>query len=253
MTKHQKIDSLPSLDRRSFIIGTAATGLVFGYVALPEIKDALAAPAANFEPTVWYAIGHDGKVTVTVGKADMGQHIASTMAQLVAEELEASWKDMAIALASNDPKYNDPILGAAVTGGSWSTGMNFDAMCRAGAAGRITLIKAAAEMLGVPESELYAKEFACPPCEIEEEPELRPDRRRRKGQQSLDCRRAQGDQAEDTGPIHKDRAVVTATRHSGEDERDRQIRNRRLRAGHAVRQAGVAAGALWRDGEIGRR
>ena len=36
--------------------------------------------------------------------------------------------------------------------------MNFDAMCRAGAAGRITLIKAAAEMLGVPESELYARE-----------------------------------------------------------------------------------------------
>ena len=158
MTKHQKIDVLPNIDRRSFLVGTAATGLVFGYVALPEIKNALAAPAANFEPSVWYAIGHDGKVTVTVGKADMGQHIASTMAQLVAEELEASWKDMAITLASNDPKYNDPILGAAVTGGSWSTGMNFDAMCRAGAAGRITLIKAAAEMLGVPESELYARD-----------------------------------------------------------------------------------------------
>ena len=42
-------------------------------------------------------------------------------------------------LASNDPKYNDPVLGAQVTGGSWSTGMNFDAMCRAGAAGRLTL------------------------------------------------------------------------------------------------------------------
>ena len=37
----------------------------------------------------------------------MGQHIASTMAQLVAEELELSWKDMTITLASNDPKYND--------------------------------------------------------------------------------------------------------------------------------------------------
>ncbi|MFY9896116.1 MAG: molybdopterin cofactor-binding domain-containing protein [Xanthobacteraceae bacterium] len=158
MTKHQKIDGLPHLDRRSFLVGTAATGLVFGYVALPQIKDALAAPAANFEPTAWYAIGHDGKVTVTVGKADMGQHIASTMAQLVAEELEASWKDMGVVLASNDPKFNDPVLGVQITGGSWSTGMNFDAMCRAGAAGRITLIKAAAEMLGVPESELYARD-----------------------------------------------------------------------------------------------
>ena len=88
MTKHQKFDVLPNLDRRSFLVGTAATGLVFGYVGAPAIKDALAATTANFEPTVWYAIGHDGKVNVTVGKADMGQHIASTMAQLVAEELE---------------------------------------------------------------------------------------------------------------------------------------------------------------------
>jgi isoquinoline 1-oxidoreductase beta subunit len=158
MTKHQKIDALPKLDRRSFLVGTAATGLVFGYVVLPHIKDALAAPAANFEPTAWYAIGNDGKVIVTVGKADMGQHIASTMAQLVAEELEASWKDMSVVLAPNDPKFNDPVLGVQITGGSWSTGMNFDAMCRAGAAGRLTLVKAAAEMLGVPEGELRARE-----------------------------------------------------------------------------------------------
>jgi isoquinoline 1-oxidoreductase len=158
MTKHQKISGLPNLDRRSFIIGTAATGLVLGYAAFPEIGESLAATSANLEPTVWAAIGNDGKVTVTVGKADMGQHIASTMAQLVAEELEASWKDMAVVLASNDPKYVDPVLGAQITGGSWSTGMNFDAMCRAGAAGRLTLIKAASDMLGVPESELHARE-----------------------------------------------------------------------------------------------
>ena len=158
MTKHQKIDTLPNLDRRSFLVGTAATGLVFGYVALPQVKDALAAPSANFEPTAWYSIGHDGKVVVTVGKAEMGQHISSTMAQLVAEELEASWKDMNIVLASNDPKYNDPVLGIQLTGGSYSTEMNFDAMCRAGAAGRLTLIKAASEMMGVPENELRASE-----------------------------------------------------------------------------------------------
>src|ERR1700683_2310828 len=157
MTKHQKFD-VANLNRRGFLVGTAATGLVFGYVAIPQIKDALAAPAANFGPTIWYSMDRDGKVTVTVGKADMGQHIASTMAQLVAEELESSWKDMAIAFASNDPKYNDPILGDAVTGGSWSTGMNFDTMCRAGAAGRITIIKAEAEMLNVPEGGLRARE-----------------------------------------------------------------------------------------------
>ena len=157
MTKHQKIDAAPHIDRRSFIVGTAATGLVIGYAAT-EIGETLAATAANAEPSIWVAISPDGKVWVTVGKADMGQHIASTMAQLVAEELEASWKDMNVVLASNDPKFNDPILGAQVTGGSWSTGMNFDTMCRAGAAGRLTLIKAAAEIMGVPESELRARE-----------------------------------------------------------------------------------------------
>jgi isoquinoline 1-oxidoreductase len=158
MTKHQKIDALPNLDRRSFIIGTAATGLVLGYAVLPDMGGTQAATATGLEPTAWYTIGNDGKVVVTVGKAEMGQHISSTMAQLVAEELEASWKDMTIVLASNDPKYNDPVLGAQVTGGSWSTGMNYDAMCRAGAAGRLTLIKAAAEMLGVPEGELQARD-----------------------------------------------------------------------------------------------
>jgi len=34
---------------------------------------------------------------------------------------------MRVQLASNDPKYNDPVLGAQITGGSWSTMMNFDA------------------------------------------------------------------------------------------------------------------------------
>src|ERR1700740_1201755 len=157
MTKHQKIDAIPHLDRRSFIVGTAATGLVIGYVA-PKIGETLAATAANDEPSILVAISPDGKVWVTVGKADMGQHIASTMAQLVAEELESSWKDMNIVLSSNDPKFNDPILGAQVTGGSWSTGMNFDTMCRAGAAGRLTLIKTPAEIMGVPEGEVRARE-----------------------------------------------------------------------------------------------
>ena len=190
---------------------------------------------------------------MTVGKAEMGQHISSTMAQLVAEELEASWKDMTIVLASNDPKYNDPILGAQVTGGSWSTGMNFDAMCRAGAAGRLTLIKAAAEMLGVPEGELYARDSHVDACEVEEERELRPDRRQRQGQQELVAGRAQGDQAEVAGQVHEDRHVAAPARHSAEDQRHRQIRHRLVRAGHGLRQARVAAGALRREGEIGRR
>jgi len=138
------------LSRRSFLVGTAATGLVLGYAGVPGIEQAAAAAPANFEPSVWYAISPDGLVTVTCGKADMGQHIASTMAQIVCEELGAKWSDMRVQLASNDPKFNDPVLGAQITGGSWSTMMNFEAMSRAGAAGRIALTEAAAAAMGLP-------------------------------------------------------------------------------------------------------
>lgn len=145
------------LSRRSFLVGTAAAGLVLGYVGVPGIGEALAAPS-NFEPSVWYAIAPDGLVTVTCGKADMGQHIASTMAQIVAEELGAKWSDMRVQLASNDPKFNDPVLGAQITGGSWSTMMNFEAMSRAGAAGRMALTEGAAAAMGVPASELVVRD-----------------------------------------------------------------------------------------------
>src|SRR4051812_8680330 len=154
----ERLDSpATDLSRRSFLVGTAATGLVLGYAGLTDSAFAATAPA-NFEPSVWYAIAPDGLVTVTCGKADMGQHIASTMAQIVCEELGAAWKDMRVQLASNDPKFNDPVLGAQITGGSWSTMMNFDAMSRAGAAGRIALTEAAATAMGVPAKELVVRD-----------------------------------------------------------------------------------------------
>jgi isoquinoline 1-oxidoreductase beta subunit len=166
MNTHVKItpenmDREPAdLSRRSFLVGTAAAGLALGYSAIPGLvgADTAFAAAGNFDPSVWYSIAPDGIVTVTCGKADMGQHIASTMAQIISEELGSSWKDMRVQLASNDPKFNDPVLGAQITGGSWSTMMNYDAMSRAGAAGRMALTEAAAASMGVPAGELVVRE-----------------------------------------------------------------------------------------------
>src|SRR6201989_2093576 len=160
MNSHVKPSDMHTTDlsRRSFLVGTAAAGLALGYSSVAGIDTALAAAPANFDPSVWYSISPDGLVTVTCGKADMGQHIASTMAQIVCEELGANWKDMRVQLASNDPKFNDPVLGAQITGGSWSTMMNFDAMSRAGAAGRIVLTEAAAASMGVPAGELVVRD-----------------------------------------------------------------------------------------------
>jgi isoquinoline 1-oxidoreductase beta subunit len=157
MTKHQKISKAAAVDlsRRSFIISAGAAGLVFGFGALPGSQAQAAAP---YDPSIWYSIGADGLVTVNVGKADMGQHIASTMAQIVAEELGASWSNMRVNLVGSDGKYNDPVLGVNITGGSWSTMMNFDTMSRAGAAGRMALVEAGAAILGAQPSQCAAFE-----------------------------------------------------------------------------------------------
>ena len=156
MTKHDKISaSRPDFSRRAFLITAGASGLVFGFSALPGVSPAAAtADRGASEPSIWYSIAPNGVVTVNVGKADMGQHVASTMAQIVADELGASWGDMRVNLVGNDPKYNDPVLGANITGGSWSTMMNFDLMSCVGAAGRIALSEAGAGMLGVASSDV---------------------------------------------------------------------------------------------------
>jgi len=189
MNTHVKITKSESADlsRRSFLVGSAAAGLALGYSAVPGLlgADQAFAAAGNFDPSVWYSIAPDGLVTITCGKADMGQHIASTMAQIICEELGSNWKDMRVQLASNDPKFNDPVLGAQITGGSWSTMMNFDAMSRAGAAGRMALTEAAAASMGVPARRVGGQGFRDFPSEIEEVDDLRRRGQERQGDQGL--------------------------------------------------------------------
>src|SRR5258708_35076760 len=78
------------LNRRNFLIGSSAAGLAFGYVGgtgVQGISEALA--AGKVQPTAWYSIAPGGKITVMVGKAQMGQQASSGKAQVGAEELQA--------------------------------------------------------------------------------------------------------------------------------------------------------------------
>ena len=88
----------------------------------------------------------------------MGQHIASTMAQIVSEELGASWKDMRVQARSNDPKFNDPVLRAQLTGGSWTHDDELRRDEPRGCCGRTALTEAAAASMGVPASELVVRD-----------------------------------------------------------------------------------------------
>jgi isoquinoline 1-oxidoreductase beta subunit len=126
------------LSRRDFLAAGAA-GLTLVFAA----TDATSAAGA-FEPNPWLTITSDGAVTVHITKAEMGQGVGTAFAQIVAEELEADWKDIRLDYPDPHPKY-----GAMVTAGSRSIWEFFDILSRGGAAARIMLIDAAARLWAV--------------------------------------------------------------------------------------------------------
>ena len=125
------------LGRREFLATAGAAGLTLAF-GIPGGEQAAAATA--FEPNAWLTITPDGAITVHITRAEMGQGVGTALAQIVAEELEADWKDIRIDYPVSDPKY-----GPMFTGGSRSIHDSFDGLSRAGAAARIMLIDAAAQ------------------------------------------------------------------------------------------------------------
>ena len=56
-----------------------------------------AAPAQSaFEPTIWYSMDRDGIVTVNIIRAEMGQHVGTALARILADELEVDWRKVRI-------------------------------------------------------------------------------------------------------------------------------------------------------------
>jgi len=138
---------LPS--RRDFLVGMAGAALACGFTRVRASADTM--PSA-FEPTVWYSIDRDGIVTVNIIRAEMGQHVGTALARVLADELEADWGKVRIVEVDADPRW-----GYMVTGGSWSVWMTFPVFSRAGAAGRIALVEAGANLLGIPVDQCMAR------------------------------------------------------------------------------------------------
>src|SRR6058998_3761932 len=140
------------LSRRDFLKTTAVggAGLTLSFT-IPGGGAREASAAAAFEPNAALTITPDGIITVHITKAEMGQGVGTALAQIVAEELEADWKDIRIDYPMNDPKF-----GLMLTGGSWSVNWTFDSLSRAGAGARMLLIEAAAKQMGVAAADCVA-------------------------------------------------------------------------------------------------
>ena len=174
---------LAKYTRRAFLITSAAVagGVAFG------VYESWRVPPNPLDPgegraalNPWLIIARDGAVTIVTPRAEMGQGTQTTLAALVAEELDVAWE--VITTIHGPPAeayYNGAIMGLGlpfrdydirpwqkkvreatdflpkmlslqVTGGSTSMIDGFEKMRFAGASARETLKLAAAKRLGVP-------------------------------------------------------------------------------------------------------
>ena len=138
------------LSRREFVAtGVAAgAGLVIGFY-LPHGGGSA---KESFSPNAYLRITPDNKVTIVVARSEMGQGVRTALPMILAEELEADWKQIEIEQAGASTLFGDQ-----TTGGSASIRTTWDPMRKAGAAAREMLISAAAMTWGVPRSACAAE------------------------------------------------------------------------------------------------
>ncbi len=152
------------IDRRSFLKATiVAGGALVISASLPfrsraeERFNLPAEPAANFQPNAFIRIAPDGKVTITVGQAEMGQGVLTSLPMIVADELEVDWKDVSYEHGPAGKEFVNPAFGAQITGGSASVKGFFDPLRKSAASVREMLIGAAAIQWGVAAETLRAR------------------------------------------------------------------------------------------------
>jgi isoquinoline 1-oxidoreductase subunit beta len=126
--------------RRAFLktAGLSGASLVIGFDG-KRLFGAEAKDAAQFKPNNWIRIDSDGAVTLTIGKSEMGQGVRTSLAMILAEELEADWSRIKLMQASPSAVFSD--LG---TGGSDSVRDGWRSLRKAGAGAREMLAAAAA-------------------------------------------------------------------------------------------------------------
>ncbi len=147
-----------STTRRTFLKSAVLTGasLLIGFDGTRRLLGE-AVTSGPIRLSKWIRIDSTGTVTLTIQEAEMGQGVRTSLAMLLAEELEADWSRIVIVQASpGAPDF--PNLGS--TGGSDSMESGWKPLRSAGAAAREMLIAAAAARWQVARAECRAENGA---------------------------------------------------------------------------------------------
>jgi isoquinoline 1-oxidoreductase beta subunit len=140
-----------ALSRRDFLRSSAVTGagLLIAFTVPSRAEALMAGPPKKKKPlpppNAFLRIGTDDSVTILLAHSEMGQGIWTTLAMLVAEELQCDWSKIRVEHAPAAPVYAHPAWGIQGTGGSSTTWSEFDRYRQVGATARTLLVRAAAQ------------------------------------------------------------------------------------------------------------
>lgn len=117
----------------------------------PAAEPMLAMPASWSEINAYVKIGENGLVSIMAPNPEFGQNVITSMPMIVAEELDADWKNVIVEQA---PFNGTGMYGGQFTGGSQGIRRAWEGLRQAGAAARMMLREAAAQAWEVPVEEI---------------------------------------------------------------------------------------------------
>ena len=137
------------ITRRGFVLGATSSmaGLVLSFhVPVPAARASQGVPAPPLPPAnAFVRIAPDDTVTVVLAHSEMGQGIWTSLAMLIAEELECDWAKVRSEHAPTVAAiYGIPGVGMQLTGGSTTTRTEYERYRTVGATARNMLLRAAA-------------------------------------------------------------------------------------------------------------
>ena len=151
--------SITGLNRRAFVIGTAAAGAGLALGLDIPFGGPTAVRAADGSPEVnaWVVIRPDDTVVIRIARSEMGQGTLTGLAQLVAEELECDWSKVTTEYPTPGQSVaRKRAWGDFSTGGSRGIRASQEYVRKGGGAARMMLIQAAANEWKAPASECSA-------------------------------------------------------------------------------------------------
>jgi isoquinoline 1-oxidoreductase beta subunit len=149
----------PQLNRRAFVIGTAAvgTGLALGLDIPFGGPTVVRAADGSPEVNAWVVIRPDDTVIIRIARSEMGQGTLTGLAQLVAEELECDWSKVTTEYPTPGQSVaRKRAWGDFSTGGSRGIRTSQEYVRKGGATARMMLVQAAANDWKVPVAECTA-------------------------------------------------------------------------------------------------